>query len=230
VGTRTRGDRIGCGPATSADLPCLPELGVTGAGISVAAGSGPRSLVCATDPIAARIEDLQVTLGEGPCIDAAQSQQPVHVADLQGPGRGMVDRWPAFTAGAMEAGARAVFAIPLIVGDTTLGALDLYRTTSGDLNDRQLDAALRAATVAARGVVQHTLRQPDGDRPADWYPDATGQMQVHQATGMVMVQMGVTIESAFVMLRARAYADGRTLADLATDVIERRLRFLQEDQ
>jgi hypothetical protein len=142
----------------------------------------------------------------------------------------MVDRWPAFTAGAMEAGARAVFAIPLIVGDTTLGALDLYRTTSGDLNDRQLDAALRAATVAARGVVQHTLRQPDGDRPADWYPDATGQMQVHQATGMVMVQMGVTIESAFVMLRARAYADGRTLADLATDVIERRLRFLQEDQ
>jgi hypothetical protein len=56
------------------------------------------------------------------------------------------------------------------------------------------------------------------------------QLQVHQATGMVMAQVGVTLDQAFLLLRARAFADGRPLAELATDVVARRVRFSVEDE
>jgi GAF domain-containing protein len=203
---------------------CIPIVGISGAGISLMTAVGNRSVVCVTDAVAGVIEDLQFTLGEGPCIEATQTQRPVLVPDLNSPVAGVALRWPGFIAGAREAGVRAVFAFPLIVGVTNVGALDLHRCVDGKLTAEQMAAALQAADSAALGL----LNLGDGAQTvleADWDADATGQMQVHQATGMVMVQMGVTVEEAFVTLQARAFGDGRRLADIATDVVERRLRF-----
>ncbi|HEY5457583.1 MAG TPA: GAF and ANTAR domain-containing protein [Acidothermaceae bacterium] len=203
-------------------------LSISGAGISMVTKTGNRGVVCATDDVSARIEDLQFTLGEGPCVDAAQFGAPVMVPDLRTPDDIVVDRWPAFLEGAGAAGVRAVFAFPLRIGAINVGVLDAYRSVPGPLRDGQLRAALLAADAAALALLDI---DPTGDLFSD-NADArsTYQLQVHQATGIVQVQLEIPTEEAFLMLRARAFALGRPLVDVATDVVARRLRFSVEDQ
>jgi len=204
-------------------------LDVTGAGISMVTSAGNRGIVCATDDISARIEDLQLTLGEGPCIDVAQFGAPVLVPDLNTPDDIAVERWPAFLEGAGAAGVRAVFAFPLRIGAINLGVLDVYRSEPGPLRDGQLRAALLAADAAALALLQ--LDTASDELFSDNLEvRATYQLQVHQATGIVQAQLGVPTEEAFLMLRARAFALGRPLVDVASDVVARRLRFSMEDQ
>src|SRR5664279_5535789 len=87
-------------PRRICDL-CLAMLDVTGAGISMVTEAGNRGVVCATDYVAAQIEDLQFTLGEGPCIDSVRSGVPVLIPDLSVPDDVAVDRWPAFMKGCL---------------------------------------------------------------------------------------------------------------------------------
>jgi hypothetical protein len=151
------------------------------------------------------------------------------VGDLGQPGDLSIERWPAFMAGAADLGVAAVFAFPLRIGAISVGALDLYRDQPGDLTGTDTTKALVAADSAALALLQ--LDSGKGDTFAEDVGNrSTYQLQVHQATGMVQVQLGVTTEEAFLMLRARAFASGRPLADLATDVVARRLRFSLEDE
>ena len=120
------------GPTESAERSrhicqlCAQLLGVTGAGISLVTAAGNRGVVCATDEVSARIEDLQFTLGEGACVEAVQGGVPVMVNDLHEPGEVAVEHWPAFMEGAAAAGVRAVFALPLRIEGISVGALDLF--------------------------------------------------------------------------------------------------------
>jgi hypothetical protein len=215
-------------PERIAEL-CVQMLGVTGAGISLVSDTGHRGVVCATDDVSKRIEDLQITLGEGPCIDTIRTSAPVLVADLHDLDDVATWRWPTFMGAAADAGVRAVFAFPLRIGAIGLGALDMYRTRPGALDDDELSAALLGAEAAALALLGLET-SPDAASAADRADTGIGyQAQVHQATGMVMIQLGVTIEQAFLLLRARAFSTGRPLNDVAVDVVERRLRFSSED-
>jgi GAF domain-containing protein len=208
---------------------CVDALTVTGAGIAMVTATGHRGVVCATDDVSATIEDLQLTLGEGPCVDAARSGSPVLLADLSQSSDVAVDRWPAFMEGAATAGVEALFAFPLRVGAISVGVLDLYRDQPGELTGDELAAALVAADAAALALLH--LDVVGAEAFADDHDSrASYQLQVHQATGMVMAQVGVTIDQAFLMLRARAFADSRPLAELAADVVARRVRFASEDR
>jgi GAF domain-containing protein len=208
---------------------CVAALSVTGAGIAVVTATGHRGVVCATDAGSATIEDLQLTLGEGPCVDAATAGTPVLLPDLDDAEDVAVDRWPAFMEAAAAAGVRALFAFPLRVGAISVGVLDLYRDSPGELTADELSSALLAADAAALALLY--LDVEGGEAFADDPTSrASFQVQVHQATGMVMAQAGVSIEQAFLLLRARAFADARSLADVANDVVARRVRFSLEDQ
>ena len=190
--------------------------------------AGNRGVVCATDEVSARIEELQFSLGEGPCVEAGSTGVPVLIADLLEPDGAAVDRWPMFMEGAQSAGVRAVFAIPLRIGAIIVGALDLYNDHPGELDRVQLPAALMAADAAALALLHLDTDGVTGFAD-DFASRGSYQMQVHQATGMVRVQIGVTTEEAFLMLRARAFTLGRPLAEVAKDVVNRRLRFSQEE-
>ena len=98
----------------------------------------------------------------------------------------------------------------------------------GPLGKDQLGAALLAAEAA--GVALLSMQTGDeGGLSVDDEDWKGFQPHVHQATGMVMVQAGVTIEQAFLLLRARAFASSRPLSAVAADVVGRRLRFDSED-
>ncbi|HEY0868764.1 MAG TPA: GAF and ANTAR domain-containing protein [Acidothermaceae bacterium] len=208
---------------------CTQRLGISGAGLSMVTPTGARGIVCSTDEVSARIEDLQFTLGEGPCFDAARSGSPILISDLDETDDLAIERWPTFLAGAIAAGARALFVFPLRVGAISVGALDLYRDRVGDLTADELPAALMAAAAAAIALLRFEV-----GRAAIFSdnPDAMVgyQFQVHQATGMIQVQLGVSTDEALVRLRARAFALGRPLVAVATDVVERTIRFTAEDE
>lgn len=209
---------------------CVRTLAVDGAGIAMVTATGNRGVVCSTNEAAARIEDLQFTLGEGPCVDAVNEGGPVLLPDLEDVDVVGSGRWPAFLAGARTAGVRAVFAFPLRVGAIRLGVLDLHRTEPGELTAEQLRAGLVAADAAAMAL----LHQAGDGRPDPFADDLAGgstyHLQVHQATGMVQVQLGVPTEQALLILRARAFASGTPLHELAAAVVDRRLRFSPEDE
>jgi len=131
-----------------------PELvGVSGAGVMLMSGDVPRGSLCASDEVSHLLEDLQYTMGEGPCVDAYQQDRVVIEPDLADPA---TPRWLGFTPRAVRAGARAVFGFPLRVGTVRLGALDLYRDRPGDLSSDQHADALVLADLTASG--------------ADWLP------------------------------------------------------------
>ena len=110
-------------------------------------GDIPRGSLSSTDNVSQLIEELQYTLGEGPCVDAYRQDGVVVEPDLAEP---VARRWPAFTPPALKAGVRAVFGFPLRVGMVRLGALNLYRDRPGLLNDGQHADALVVADVTAR--------------------------------------------------------------------------------
>jgi hypothetical protein len=208
---------------------CVDTLDMSGAGIAMVTSTGHRGVVCATDDVAAKIEELQLSLGEGPCVDAAETGAPVLIPELGASADVNVERWPTFMDAAAAAGVQAVFALPLRVGAISVGVIDLYRNRPGPLAGDHLPAALMAADAAALALLYIDI---DGEAAFGDDHDARSayQLQVHQATGMVLAQLDVSIEEAFLMLRARAFADGRPLAELAADVVARRVRFSTEDQ
>jgi len=183
---------------------------------------GPRASLAASNTVSARLEDLQYTLGEGPCVDAHTEGRPVMVPDLaQSP----APRWPAFTPLALDAGARAVFGFPVRIGAARLGALNIYRDRPGPLSDDQHADALVIADVTARAILAIQADAPPGTIAAELETEADFHLAVHQAAGMVSVQLDISVADALVQLRARAFGSGRLVADIATDVVNRTIRF-----
>jgi len=133
---------------------CVDGLGVDGAAISLLTASVARQTLAATDETADLLEDLQFTLNEGACMQAARTGRPVLVADLQHSSE--VARWPMFAAAVIERSpVRAVFALPLQWGAVNLGVLDLYRRQPGALNSEQGQDALTTAETAALMMLGH---------------------------------------------------------------------------
>jgi hypothetical protein len=198
-----------------------------GAWVTAASGRGPDFVMCVTGPVSEQLAELQLMLGEGPCHEVLASAAPVLAADLGDEAWGR--RWPGFALEARRAGAAAVFAFPLMIGAIRAGVMGLYRGVSGPLGPHFGDCLILAdaATVL--------LLDSAGDGETDGNGDGAGldgqapdlalhRAEIDQATGMLTVQLGVTAAEAFVRLRAYAYAQDRRLAEVASDIVARRLR------
>jgi GAF domain-containing protein len=201
---------------------CAEVTAATGAGIMLMSGDVPRGSVCTTDAVSAVIEQLQYELGEGPCVDACRLDRPVLEPCLAEP---VTPRWLAFSGPALRAGVRAVFGFPLQVGAVRLGALNLYRDRPGPLDDDQHADALVMADVAAQTVLLLQADAPPGKVASELDAGADFHLVVHQAAGMVAVQLDVTVAHALIRLRGYAFGNDRALADVARDVVARTLRF-----
>jgi hypothetical protein len=202
---------------------CAEVTGMTGAGIMVLSDDVAQVSICTSDPVSARIEDLQHLLGEGPCIDACHEDRPVLEPDLAGHG---INRWLGFAGAAVEAGALAVFGFPLRVGAIRLGALNLYRDSAGPLTDDQHADALVVADIAAESVLVLQAEAPLGQLAAELEVGADLHLVVHQASGMVSAQLGVGVGEALVRLRAYAFGHELPLIEVARRVVDRTLRFV----
>ncbi len=199
----------------------VQALSGSGVSLQVMIEDGVRGLTAASDPATARVEDLQFVLGEGPCIEAFTARRPVLIPDL---GDGANSRWPGYTPAAYHAGVRAVFAFPLQIGAARLGVLDVFRARPGPLTANELAQALGFAEVAVTTLLGGQDRARPGPAPDGFDQAMDSRAELFQAQGMVMVQLGVTLAEALARMRAHAYAENRTLTDVARDTVQRRLQ------
>jgi hypothetical protein len=204
----------------------IKAVPITGAGVALMTPRGHGGTLAATDGSAMVLEDLQQTLGEGPCLNAFHDRRPVLLPDLAE----AAARWPGFIPAALEAGVAAVFAFPLQIGAIRLGVLDLYRDTPGPLEALQLAEALDYAAAASTILLDLQHAMSPGDLHPDLADAADDHREIHQATGIVTVQASVSLNEALLLLRARAYADGRRLRELAADVVAHRVTFHLEGE
>lgn len=196
-------------------------LALRGAGISLMVDGELRGTAGVSGSGVRAVQELQFELGEGPCVDAWASVEPVLEPDLASP---YIARWSAFAAGAVEAGVLAVFAFPLHLGAIRVGVLVLYRDRPGGLDGDELGYGLVLADLAAwvilgvqSGAPSDVLHDVLAAEPPHW-------AEVHQATGIVSVQLGVALDEALVRLRAHAFAEERPLRVIAREVVTHQLR------
>ena len=195
------------------------SLAASGVGVSVLSDVGAQVTAAASGPRFERIEELQFTVGQGPCIDAFSSRQPVLSPDLEQDSR---LRWPGYGPAARAEGVRAVFAFPMQVGAVRLGAVDVYRDEVGGLAREAMLRALIFTDIALRTLLDAQLH--DGqDTGATLDETLDGRFEVYQAQGMVMIQLAVDASEAMARLRAYAYANDRRLSDIAKDIVARRI-------
>lgn len=196
-------------------------LGVDGASVTAVSSPAAREPLSASGELSARLEELLVTTGEGPGAEGFGFGSPMLIPDLES----VAVRWPGFVPAALEAGARALFAFPLQAGAIRVGVLLLYRAVPGPLMLQELADALVFADIALQLLLDSAsgITGQDGYRPLDGLSDS--RAEVYQATGMISVQLGVSMEEAFVRLRAHAFAASTPLDHVAGDVVRRLLRF-----
>lgn len=220
--------------ASSADRlchACVDLLEVDGAALSFIHVGGAQGTLGSSGEVSRRIDELQFTLAEGPCLDSVRQASPVLVPDI----RAATERWPAFALAAQDLGVQAVFAVPVAAAGAWIGALDLFRNTRGPLSPAGLSGGRWAAELATLPVLDLMTTQLDLT-PADQGVDGWVQLgslqrvEVYQATGMIMGQLGVGNMEALVRLRAHAASHDRTPSEVAWDVIERRLTFAADGQ
>jgi hypothetical protein len=211
---------LASGPSGDLCSPFLTALPVTGAAVSTLGDPLGSSTVCSSDARAARLDEIQIDLGEGPCWDALSLDQPVLAPDLQSAAN---ERWPVASTALRETGLEAVFAFPLRYGRLGLGAVDLYADDHSGLSGDDVAHASALAEVAARHVLHRALRRLDLDlgEPIDAY----SRREVHQASGMVSVQLSITVDDALLVLRGHSFAVAKSLREVAGDVVSRRLDF-----
>jgi hypothetical protein len=199
---------------------CVEVLGVDGAGITLMDGNQAGPL-CVSGRGATELEEMQFTLGEGPCHDAFRSGRPVLVSRLD---HGAPVRWLPFAELAIRIGIGAVFAYPLVHDDVRLGVLTVYQRTPGPLSGEQLEVCAALSIVLAETIAAMSHPSPFGKSPAGIDDAIEFRAEVHQASGMVAAQLHISADLALVRIRAHAFATDTAVKVIADDIIARRLR------
>jgi hypothetical protein len=200
--------------------------GVSGSSIMLLSDDLAQGSLCTTDGVAVYLDDLQFTQGEGPAIEAHGRGRPVLEPDLAAPEE---FRWAALVPPAVRAGVRAVFAFPVRIGAVRLGAMTLYRDAPGMLTDDQHADAVTMAIVAARTILAIQANAPPGSVATELEEGANFHFVVHQAAGMVSIQLGIGVTEALVRLRGHAFLGDRSIDEVSRDIVDRRLRLTDPD-
>lgn len=161
------------------------------------------------------LEELHLTTGEGPSVEAFLSAEAVLVADLAA----AAARWPAFVPVALSRQVAAVFAFPVGAGDVPQGVLTLHRASPGELDPQTLSQAWVFTAAAAQLSHADPTQAATVDTGA-----ATERDTVHQAVGVLAVQQGITLQEAYTRLRASAYAQDIPISQLAGQVVTGQVR------
>ena len=205
---------------------CVALFEVDAAAISLVFDGANTGTLGSSGQHARTCDELQFLLGEGPCLDSVTRRAPVLVVDLADPDDA---RWPIYGPAMLDLQVRGVFAMPVVVAGEYVGALDLFRTQPGGLEESQLTGAVAAAELAGiplLDLLDSDMAAAASDPASNAWAELhiLSRAEVSQATGMLVAQLEVEPAEALVRLRAHAYATGRSATDVARDILDRKLR------
>ncbi|WP_223982745.1 GAF and ANTAR domain-containing protein [Arthrobacter sp. NicSoilB8] len=184
-----------------AALDLIP--GTAQASISLVTGRKKVDSEVASGDLPRRVDALQNSTGQGPCLDAAYQERVVRVPDLSREGR-----WPAFSRGAVELGARSMLSIQLFVEGDRLGALNLYGKGPNAFNDESEQVGLLVAAHAAVAFA-------DSQKISQLSEALVSRQLIGQAEGILMERYKITAEQAFLLLSRVSSKSNIKLRDIA---------------
>lgn len=204
---------------------CVTFLDIDAAAISLVFDGANTGTLGSSGVQARMYDELQFTLGEGPCLESITRRAPVIATDLADPSD---VRWPLYGPAMLDMEIRGVYAMPVVVAGEYVGALDFFRTLPGYLAGNQLTGAVVAAELAGIPLLdlldadlQAAVAEPGSNAWTEL--NLLSRAEVSQATGMLVAQLHVEPAEALIRLRAQAYATGRPATDVARDILEHRL-------
>jgi hypothetical protein len=205
---------------------CVEILAVSGAGITVMSG-GHAGPMCVSGGRTAVLEELQFTMGVGPCQDAYSSGKPVHAPNFNA---ATSARWPSFIDQARDSGFGAVFAYPLSTHGAKVGVLTLYQDNAGELSADQHHDSLAMASLLSETVLSMQDTAPRGELAGGLEDVVAYRAEIHQASGVVSIQLQIPVAEALVRIRAHAFAICSPVGVVAADIVARRLRLSDDRQ
>jgi len=201
-------------------------LALDGAAIVLASGNSELLSLCTSNHTAGALLDLELTLGEGPAVDASRGDAVGDINLLHA----TPSNWATYRPEALALGARAVFGFPIRLGAIRFGALSLFRSSPGPLNEEQNSDAYLMASVIGRAILAAQAGSSDEDLVGELSGSSLLDIRVHQAAGMLSVQASMSVKDALVLLRAHAFGLECQLSELANLVVSRATRFDRDSQ
>ena len=194
---------------------CVELVDAAAAGVLLADGRGRLRVVAASSEQARLLELFQLQNEEGPCLEAYATGEPVIHTDL----RTAADRWPRFASEAVDSGFESVYAFPLKLRSTVIGALNLFRAESNVLvaDDVRLVQAL--ADVASIAILHDQGMRESHIRSGQLQHALDSRITIEQAKGILAERAHVDMDKAFDLLRSYARSANRQLTAVAIDLI-----------
>lgn len=196
---------------------CADLLDIAAAGFLLADPLGRLRLLAATSQRTRDVELFQLEADEGPCVDCYATGETVSVADLTS----ATERWPNFVPAALEYGFNSVHAVPMRAAGLVLGALGLFGTRPGTLNDADLLVGQTLTHIACVAILQEHPPTPSSVMP-QLRSALTNRVVVEQAKGLLREMLDISVEEAFGLLRTYARAHGEHLVDVARKLMNDR--------
>ncbi len=195
---------------------CVEAFYVGAAGIMLASPTGGELRVMASSSSTMRdLELYELQSSEGPCLDCYRSGETVPPEVLVAGGR-----WPRFTAVALAAGIRSVCALPMRLRGSTIGALNLFRSSAVPLAPVDLLAARAFADVATIAILQHRAVADAQLVNQQLNHALTSRVVLEQAKGMLAERAHLDVSEAFDWLRGHARRNNLRLGLVAEGVLD----------
>lgn len=184
--------------------------GVDTAGVLLVGRNGKYESLAGTTELPHKLDDLQMTFNEGPCVQAALDDLIVRTEDFRSE-----ERWPKYSPAVVELGVLSGLSVKLYTADRTAGALNLFsfKPHAFDAEDETI------ATVLASHAAAAILASRQGEQLQS---ALTTRDRIGQAKGIIMERYGVDDVAAFDMLKRLSQDSNVRLADIAQRVIETR--------
>lgn len=197
---------------------CVEVLGLTAAGIMLADQQSSLRVFASTNEETRMLELLELQNNDGPCLEAFRTGRAIDGVDLSL----FVLRWPSFAPAAMSAGINTAYAVPMRLRDQTIGALNLFHTGIQPLSPHQRDVARVMADMAAIGIINNWSIRQQEVLAQQLQGALTSRVIVEQAKGVLAERDGLSMGQAFEFLRRTARSSQRPIADIASDLVNRR--------
>ena len=208
-------------PSATWTAPFIGLLAADGASVATFGDVLGSETLWSSGPVAARLDEAQFDVGEGPGWDAVRTRTPILVEALDDQGMML---WPAFVSVAEHDHVKGLFVFPLLVGPLSLGTISVFTLTRATLSSEEVVLMMTVAETQARSVLRFAVGQAADESDAgDGRPHS--RRVIHQATGFVISQLGLSAAEAYLVLQGRAFADGRSMSDLSDDIIHGRVEF-----
>jgi GAF domain-containing protein len=191
----------------------VEALDVAAAGVMLAGPSGVLQVVGSSSETMRILELFELQADEGPCVDCYVNGHPVVNVDLAAD-----SRWPRFAAEAVAHGFQSVHALPLRLRGRTIGALNMFRTDQGTLDDTDVRSAQALADVATIAVIQHEAAVDAQTLNLQLSQALQSRITIEQAKGKISQAAGLDMDQAFRRLRSHARNHNLHLSHLAADI------------